>query len=137
MAVESLILFLILFKEEKTNMNKKKILIADDDYDVTASILSILKNQGHDVVTASTGEEALVKFTEFNPEIVFLDLMMEKFDSGVTVCKKIRENNKNVKIYLISAAGNRKSDISEILEMGFNGSLSKPVIPGDILNLLN
>ena len=118
-------------------MNKKKILIADDDYDVTASILSILKNQGHDVVTASTGEEALVKFTEFNPEIVFLDLMMEKFDSGVTVCKKIRENNKNVKIYLISAAGNRKSDISEILEMGFNGSLSKPVIPGDILNLLN
>lgn len=118
-------------------MNKKKILIADDDYDITASILFILKNKGHDVVSASTGEEALVKFYEFNPEIVFLDLMMEKFDSGVTVCKKIREHDKNVKIYLISAAGERKSDITEIHEMGFNGALLKPVTPAEILKLVN
>jgi len=118
-------------------MNKRKILVADDDYDITASMLSILKSKGHDVATAGSGEEALVKFTEFKPEIVFLDLMMEKFDSGVTVCKKIRETDKSVKIYLISAVGNETADITEAQEMGFDSVMSKPITPNELLGLVD
>jgi len=118
-------------------MTKRKILIADDDYDITASILAILRNKGHDVITAGNGEEALVKFYTFKPEIVILDLMMEKFDSGVTVCKKIRETDKNVKIYLISAAGDGTSDIAETHDMGFNGAVTKPVTQEKLIELVN
>ncbi|HNX23752.1 MAG TPA: response regulator [Spirochaetota bacterium] len=118
-------------------MNKRKILVADDDYDIIASMLVILKSKGHDVATAGSGEEALVKFAEFKPDIIFLDLMMEKFDSGVTVCKKIRETDKNVKIYLISAVGNETADIPEAHEMGFNGSMSKPITPEELLGLVD
>lgn len=118
-------------------MTRRKILIADDDYDITASILVILQNTGYDVVTAGSGDEALVKFSEFQPEIVLLDLMMEKFDSGVTVCKKIRETDTNVKIYLMSAAGDGTTDIAETHDMGFNGAVSKPVTQEKLMELIN
>ena len=118
-------------------MNKRKILVADDDYDIITSMLVILKNRGHDVITASSGEEALEKYAEFKPDIIFLDLMMEKFDTGVTVCKKIRETDKDVKIYLISAVGHEAVDIPEIHEIGFNGSMSKPLTPHELMGLVD
>jgi DNA-binding response OmpR family regulator len=117
-------------------MNKRKILVVDDDYDIAASMVLVLKSKGHDVVSAGNGEEALKIFYEFNPEIVLLDLMMEKFDTGVTVCRKIRETDKNVKIYLISAIGDEAADIAEIREMGFNGAISKPITPYELLGLV-
>lgn len=118
-------------------MNKRKILVADDDYDIIASMLFVLKSKGHDVVSAGSGEEALEKYSEFKPDIIFLDLMMEKFDTGVTVCKKIRETDKDVKIYLISAVGHEAVDIPEIHEMGFNGAMSKPITPDELLGLVD
>jgi len=117
-------------------MNKRKILVADDDYDITASMFSILQNRGHDVVTAGSGEDALLKYSEFKPDVIFIDLMMEKFDAGVAVCKKIRETDKNVKIYLISAVGDESADMPETRELGFNGALSKPVTPEELLGLV-
>ena len=118
-------------------MNKRKILVADDDYDIIASMVIVLKSRGHEIATAGSGEEALVKYAEFKPDIIFLDLMMEKFDSGVTVCKKIRETDKDVKIYLISAVGDKTSDLTEIHEMGFNGSMSKPLTPDELMGLVD
>ena len=118
-------------------MNRRKILIADDDYDITAAMLSMLQSRGHDVVTAETGEEAVVKFSEFRPDIILLDMMMENFNSGITACKKIRETDKDVKIYLISAVGNETTDLHEALEMGFNGVMSKPVTPKDLLDIIS
>ncbi len=118
-------------------MNTRKILVADDDYDIIASMVFILKNRGHEVITAGSGEEALAKFYECKPDIIFLDLMMEKFDSGVTVCKKIRETDKDVKIYLISAIGDEAADFPETREMGFNGAMSKPITPDELIGLVD
>lgn len=118
-------------------MDKRKILVADDDYDIITSMFVMLKSKGYDVITAGCGEEALAKFTEFKPDIILLDLMMEKFDSGVTVCKKIRETDNNVKIYLISAVGEESPDIPEAHEMGFNGTMSKPITPERLLRLID
>lgn len=118
-------------------MNKKRILVADDDEDILCAINTILKSKGHQVIEASSGKEALEKFTESRPEIIFLDLMMEKFDSGVTVCRKIRETDKDVKIYLISAVGDESSNTLDTHEIGFNGVMSKPVSAVEILDLLD
>ncbi len=118
-------------------MNIRKILVADDDYDIIASMSYILQNKGHIVETAGSGEEVLEKYSEFKPDIIFLDLMMEKFDSGITVCRKIRESDKNVKIYLISAVGNEASDIPEVKELGFNGAMSKPITSEQLLGLVD
>lgn len=117
-------------------MNKRRVLVVDDDYDILTSSFVILKSKGFDVVTAGGSEEALEKYDDFQPDIILLDLMMEKFDSGVTVCKKIRETDKNVKIYLVSAAGEGSSDIPEASGMGFNGTMTKPITPEKLLKLI-
>lgn len=116
--------------------NMSKILIADDDYDIIAYMHVILRNSGHDIIESTNSKEALEKFSQFNPEIIFLDLMMEKFDSGVTVCRKIRETDKKVKIYLISAVGDEAADIPEASEIGFNGVISKPITAKKLLELV-
>jgi len=121
---------------EKGYINMSRILIADDDYDIIAYMHVILRNSGHDIIASTSGKEALEKFFQFNPEIIFLDLMMEKFDSGVTVCKKIRETDKEVKIFLISAVGDEAADIPEASEIGFNGVISKPVTAKKLLELV-
>lgn len=113
-----------------------RILIADDDYDIIAYMHVILRNSGHDIIESTNSKEALEKFSQFNPEIIFLDLMMEKFDSGVTVCRKIRETDKKVKIYLISAVGDEAADIPEASEIGFNGVISKPITAKKLLELV-
>jgi two-component system response regulator VicR len=96
-----------------------------------------LKSRGHEIFEAYSGEEALAKFAECKPEIIFLDLMMEKFDTGVTVCRKIRETDRDVKIFLVSAVGDETANTLDTHEIGFNGVLSKPVSPDELLELFD
>ena len=118
-------------------MNKRKILVADDDYDILTTAFIMLKSKGFDVVTAGSGDEALIKFAEFKPDIILLDLMMEKIDTGVTVCKKIRETDKNVKIYMVSSIGDEATDASDAKDIGFNGKMTKPLTPEKIQKLID
>jgi len=118
-------------------MYKRRILIADDDADIVDAMSTILKSRGHELIEAYSGEETLAKFAEAKPEIIFLDLMMEKFDTGVTVCRKIRETDKDVKIYLVSAVADEAANTLDTHEIGFNGVVSKPVTPDDLLELVD
>ena len=118
-------------------MNKRRILIADDDADIVDAMSTILKTRGHELFEAYSGEETLAMFSENRPEIIFLDLMMEKFDTGVTVCRKIRETDKDVKIYLVSAVGDEAANTMDTHEIGFNGVVSKPVSPEELLSIVD
>lgn len=53
-----------------------RILIVEDDRDLNNAYSIILKNEGHDVVSAFDGQEALVKIKDFSPELILLDLLM-------------------------------------------------------------
>lgn len=114
----------------------KKIMLVDDDTDIRASMKAILEHKGHVVLEAGSGEECLKTYKDFNPEIIFLDLMMEKQDSGITVCKKIRETNSEIKIFLLSAVGDEAAGTINMQEIGFNGAMSKPVSPEELINLV-
>lgn len=59
-------------------MPNKKILIADDEPYILRSLSFVLKKEGFDIETARNGEEALEKAQQFNPKILFLDVMMPK-----------------------------------------------------------
>ncbi|HOP29629.1 MAG TPA: response regulator [Spirochaetota bacterium] len=118
-------------------MAKLKILVADDDYDILTTTYIMLKSKGYDVVTAGSGEEAIVKYNDFHPDVILLDLMMENFNSGVTVCKKIRETDKKVKIFLISAVSDETSGQPAAQELGFSGTMTKPINPEKLLKLID
>jgi len=81
---------------------KKKILIADDEYDLSDIIKKRLEANGFAVVTASTGEEALEKFAREKPDALLLDIMMPGI-SGLEVLQKVRQADRNIPIFITTA----------------------------------
>lgn len=67
-----------------------KILIIEDDTFLQGLETSKLKKDGHEILTASTGEEGMKKITEPGIQLILLDLVLPGFD-GFEILKKIRE----------------------------------------------
>ena len=66
-----------------------KLLIVDDEKDITKMLRDYFTCKNYNVITANNGEEALKKIT-LNPDIILLDINMPDID-GIEVCKRIRE----------------------------------------------
>lgn len=68
-----------------------KVMVIDDSRTIRRSAETLLKNEGCDVVTANDGFEALAKITEYQPNIIFVDIMMPRLD-GYQTCALIKNN---------------------------------------------
>lgn len=84
-------------------MDKKRILIVDDDENIAELISLYLVKECFDTEIAADGEEALEKFKEYQPQLILLDIMLPGMD-GYDVCREIRKNS-NVPIIMLSAKG--------------------------------
>lgn len=108
----------------------KKILIADDNENITSILNEYAKREGYEVFLAHNGEEALNIFHHNSIDLVLLDVMMPKL-SGFEVCKKIRETS-SVAIIMITA---RSDDYDKImgLDMGADDYIVKPFSPREVM----
>ena len=99
-----------------------KLLLVDDDVELTELLSSLLALEGFDVQTANNGLEALQKLDESH-ELVLLDVMMPKLN-GIETLKEIRKVS-NVTIMMLTARG---EDIDRVLglELGADDYLPKP-----------
>lgn len=104
-------------------MDKKKILIVDDEKNIVDIIAFNLKKEGYDVITAGNGEEGVEKTFSENPDLILLDIMMPKMD-GYEACRKIREK-KHTPIIMLTA---RAEEVDKVLglEMGADDYVTKP-----------
>ena len=84
-------------------MNKKRILIVDDDENIAELISLYLIKECFDTEISLNGEEAVKKFKEYQPHLVLLDIMLPGMD-GYDVCREIRKDS-NVPIIMLSAKG--------------------------------
>ena len=91
--------------EKREDDRRPKILMVDDDEEYSALISGVLRNRGFEVATASSAEEALEKIKSETPTLIILDVMMEHFDSGFALGKKIREQHGKIPTILLSAIG--------------------------------
>ena len=107
-------------------MNKKKILIVDDDTSITLSISFVLEKEGYIVTTAVDGEEALKKAKEELPHLIVLDIMLPKIN-GFEVCKRLKANaqTREIRIIMLTAKGDEK-DKRLAENLGVNGYITKP-----------
>jgi two-component system response regulator ResD len=87
----------------EAGMDKKKILIVDDDENIAELISLYLIKECFDTEIALNGEEALEKFRVYQPQLVLLDIMLPGID-GYDVCREIRKDS-NVPIIMLSAKG--------------------------------
>jgi PleD family two-component response regulator len=109
-----------------TDETEAKILVVDDDPDTLEIIKIGLEFRSYDVVTATNGEEALVKISSENPDLVVLDVMMPKID-GLEVCRRAKENffTSQIPIILLTARGQVEDKVHG-LSIGADDYLVKP-----------
>lgn len=107
-----------------------KILIADDNRQITSILEEYAKKEGYVPVVAFDGEETLELFYSENPDIILLDVMMPEVD-GFAVCREIRKTS-NVPILMVTARG---EDFEKImgLDIGADDYIVKPFSPGEVM----
>ncbi len=84
--------------------DSKKILIVDDEEDITKWLTLLFKENGYETVTASNGSEGYDKALSENPDIIVLDISMP-VESGVKMYRNIRESDKLSTIPVIMLTG--------------------------------
>ena len=101
----------------------EKILIADDNLQITKILSEFAKKEGYEPVIAYDGEEALELFRQDQFSIILLDVMMPKRD-GFEICREIRKVS-NIPIIIITARG---EDFERImgLDIGADDYIVKP-----------
>lgn len=104
-------------------MSNNKIMIVDDDANITELIRLYLEKEGFETVTASNGKIALDLFKESAPSIVILDIMMPEMD-GWQVCREIRRIS-NIPIIMLTAKGETFDKVLG-LELGADDYMVKP-----------
>lgn len=110
-------------------MAKEKILIVEDEEDILELVKYNLAKEGYQVITVSTGEDAIKTVTAKLPDLVLLDLMLPGMD-GFEVCKSIKNNSKtsHIPIVMLTAKG-EDADIVTGLELGADDYITKPFSP--------
>jgi DNA-binding response OmpR family regulator len=103
-----------------------RVLIADDEPNILISLEFLMKREGHTVLLAHDGVEALAMIREHRPELVLLDVMMPG-KSGFEVCQAVRadESLAGIKILLLTAKG-RDTDVAQGLGVGADAYMTKP-----------
>jgi two-component system KDP operon response regulator KdpE len=103
--------------------DKARVLVVDDEPQITRVLRTVLTSQGYQVRTAGEGESALSNFTEWHPELVITDLFMPRMD-GLELCKRIRAVS-TVPIIVLSVKGEERTKV-EALDSGADDYVTKP-----------
>ncbi|UFU00543.1 response regulator [Radiobacillus kanasensis] len=112
-----------------------KILIADDEEVLRLLICDTLEDEGHLVVQAVDGIDALDKIHEDTYDLVILDFMMPGL-SGVEVARKLDEEWKKETPILMLTAKTQQADMEETKAAGIPFFMSKPFSPAELALLV-
>ena len=108
-------------------MEKRKILVVDDESRMRKLVRDFLTKQGFEVLEAGDGEAALdIFYKDKESALLILDVMMPKMD-GWQVCREIRSHSK-VPIIMLTARGDERDELLGF-ELGVDEYISKPFSP--------
>lgn len=109
---------------------RSRILVVDDETQITRVLKTALNSQGYEVKTASDGESGFNAAMDWLPDLVITDLAMPGM-SGVELCRTVRERSR-VPIIVLSVRGEEKSKI-EALDAGADDYVTKPFSVNELL----
>ena len=109
---------------------RRRILVVDDEPQITRVLRTTLSSQGYDIRTASDGESALDTFRDWTPHLVITDLAMPNVD-GIALCRKLREHSQ-VPIIVLSVRGQERNKV-EALDAGADDYVTKPFGMNELL----
>lgn len=118
-------------------MKKGKILVVDDEVNITQILEFSIGAEGFDVITAQNGEEAIEKARREQPDLIILDIMMPKID-GYEACRILKANplTKHIPVVLLTAKG-REVDKRLGYEVGATDYIVKPFSPNKLIEKIH
>jgi two-component system OmpR family response regulator len=122
-------------------MNEKiklsKILVIDDEPQVTEIIEAFLTNAGHEVVVCNFAAEALKKASQIQPDVILLDIMMPDAD-GYSICNELKGNPETAGIPVVFLTGkDRSDDMGRSFQAGGDMFIKKPFSCERLLEIIN
>ena len=111
-------------------MAREKILLIDDEPDITELIKQYLLKEDFTIAAASNGREALAVMQDFQPDLILLDVMMPDID-GIELCLEIRKQSNVPVLFLSCKAG----EIDKVMALSAGGDdyIIKPFLPGELI----
>ena len=123
-------------------MNKKTILIIDDDIDLVEIIRVTLENENLNVIDAQNGERGVAMAKDRSPDLILLDVMMSKVDEGFQVAYELRGDptTKDIPILMLTAVVDQTGfDFNPDKDADFlpvDEFLEKPVSPRRLVDMV-
>lgn len=112
-----------------------RILVVDDDPDITYAISLFLKKQQHEVHVAASRAEGMKALEAFKPELMILDVMMEQPDDGIAMAQDLRRAGVTLPIIMLTSVGkvtgmsyDRDNELVPV-----DAFFEKPIRPDDLL----
>ncbi|NEW08011.1 response regulator [Paenibacillus sp. SYP-B3998] len=103
-----------------------KVLVVDDTAFMRMVLRSLLEQMSHDVIAeAKNGKEAVDLYSRFMPDLVTMDITMPEMD-GIEAVKQIKMINKDAKIIMCSAMGQRQM-VLDAIRSGASDFVIKPI----------
>jgi len=126
-------------KEVKKMDKVPNILVVDDDPNFVAAMTPVLESKGYKVEAACNSKEAMEKIERLKPDLILLDIMMERLTSGFDLCYKLKHDPeiKNIPVLAVSAVsektGFKFSPATDGEYFEADDYVEKPVKPTDLL----
>lgn len=113
-------------------INKKKILVAEDEADIRGLISFSLRYAGYEVIEAKNGRDAVKKAVDDPPDLILLDVRMPQMN-GYEACNLLKEHDltRGIPIIFLSARG-QEAEIKQGLELGAEEYILKPFAPDEL-----
>jgi DNA-binding response OmpR family regulator len=117
-------------------VKRRRILVADDEIYILHILEFSLNLEGYEVISATSGEEALTKATQERPDLVVLDVLMPQMD-GHDVCRRLKadERTRNIPVVFLSAR-DTVADQEVGLRLGANAYITKPFSPQRLIDTI-
>ena len=114
-----------------------RILAIDDEKDILLLLKYNLESEGYIVKTASSGKEGLDIASEYNPDLILIDIMMPEID-GIEICRKLRDIEKFQSTFILFLTA-RVEEYSEVaaFDAGGDDYITKPIKPRALLSRIN
>jgi two-component system KDP operon response regulator KdpE len=109
---------------------RSRILVVDDETQISRVLITTLNSQGYEVKTASNGEAGFDAISDWLPDLLITDLSMPGM-SGIDLCRAVRERS-NIPIIVLSVRGEEKIKI-EALDAGADDYVTKPFSVNELL----
>lgn len=115
----------------------QKILVVDDEQDISDLISYNLTKEGYQVYTASNGKLAIEKAKDINPDLIILDVMMPVMD-GIEACRVMRSMPEFKSTFMVFLTA-RSEEYSEIagFNVGADDYIAKPIKPRALMSRIN